>query len=694
MSRKKKMMFRAGALALGFLVGGFSAAFGQVSDQIQMLKDSVALGREGDWDAAEAAVAHADSLTKDLLLWTRLREGEADFAQYRDFLSRHSDWPGLDRLHASGEASLEAVTDTTAIVDYFEAEKPDTGSGVLAYARALKALGRETDLSVYLADAWLKVGTEEDEFSTLISEFGPLLAPYHYDRAKAMLWRWKTDDADRLTPLLTSDQAAIVAARIGFIRKFADAEERFAKVPEALRGDAGLQYDRYNWFADRGDRTEAIEILSAYSSSAEKLEQPFRWSGWRRVLARWKMREGEYQEAYALASKHFLTPEDGFNYVDLEWIAGFVALRFLDKPELALTHFQAGLNAVESPISLAQSGYWLGRTYEALGDVASARVSYEAAARHQTAYYGLLAAEKLGMPLDARLLGQEEFPSWHQASFLQSEIGRAALTLVAAGERSSAVLFVMKLSQSLEREEIGQLGAMFRDMNEPFFQILVAKTAVTRGIIIHDSYFPIHDLAKLESPVAPQLALAIARRESEFNEGVGSPVGALGLMQVMPATAEEVANDLGLPFSKARLTADWRYNAQIGTRYLSMLQEEFGPSPVMIAAGYNAGPSRPKDWMDERGDPRLGEVDVVDWIEMIPFRETRNYVQRVTEAIPIYEAKLSGTAGQIRFTDLLRGEKPLIRPKARGEVVVKEPFEPSVQTGAVANSLRPQARSR
>ncbi len=686
-------------MALALVVTSYSAVVGQVSDQIQSLRDAVAIGRDGDWVQAEASVAQADSLTRDLLTWTRLREGEGEFSEYRDFLASHPDWPGLDRLHSSGEASLAKMTDPLAVLAYFETEKPDTGEGVLAYARALKALGRQTDLSVYLSEAWLSVGTTDEEFASLIAEFGALLAPYHVDRAKALLWRWKTDDAERLLPLVPEDEGKLIAARIGFIRKSGDAQQRYESVPTALRSDAGLQYDRYNWLSDQGERTEAIAILKAYSSSAEKLEQPFRWSGWRRSLARWKMREGEYQEAYELAAKHFMSPEDGFNYVDLEWIAGFVALRFLDKPELALSHFQAGLNAVESPISLAQSGYWLGRTYDALGDAASARVAYEAAAKHQTAYYGLLAAERLGQSLDPKLLGTEAFPDWQRAQFLQTEISRAALTLLAAGERSSAVLFVMKLAQTLEREEIGQLGAMLRDMNEPFFQVLVAKTAVTRGIIIHESYFPLHDLAKMDIPVNHELALAIARRESEFNEVVGSPVGALGLMQVMPATAEEVAGDLGLAFSKSRLTSDWRYNAQIGTRYLEMLQEEFGPSPVMIAAGYNAGPSRPKTWMDERGDPRLGEVDVIDWVEMIPFRETRNYVQRVTEAIPIYEARLTGEAGPIRFTELLRGVKPLVRPKSRSdgsiETVQVPVTSPALDAGdAVATSLRPRARGR
>ncbi|MFT5631555.1 MAG: soluble lytic murein transglycosylase, partial [Gammaproteobacteria bacterium] len=199
-------------------------------------------------------------------------------------------------------------------------------------------------------------------------------------------------------------------------------------------------------------------------------------------------------------------------------------------------------------------------------------------------------------------------------------------------------------------------------------------------------------------PVPPALSLSIARRESEFNAGVGSPVGALGLMQLMPATAQEVAGFIGEPYSRARLTSDWEYNARLGSKYLSVLEEDFGYSPVMMAAGYNAGPSRPKIWMDARGDPRVGEVDVVDWIEHIPFRETRNYVMRVTESIPIYEARLTGKVGPIRFTDLLIGVKPNIRPRPRPAtlettpVAAPDPEAPASRSPAVPSGIRPVSR--
>jgi soluble lytic murein transglycosylase len=338
-------------------------------------------------------------------------------------------------------------------------------------------------------------------------------------------------------------------------------------------------------------------------------------------------------------------------------------LTYLGDPAAALAHFESAARVVDGPISAGRMHYWIGRTQDVLGDKGLAVAAYGRAAAHQTSFYGLLAAEKLGQSLDPTLTG-DEVPGGDGAVF-QDDLTRAAFMLLAAGERGHAVTFFAALGRVLEPEALGQLGAVLDALDEQYYVLLLAKTAVTRGIIIPAMYFPVHDLASMDLPVEPALALSIARRESEFNATIGSPVGALGLMQLMPATAEEVAGDLGMPYARARLTNDWRYNATLGATYLATLQAEFGPTPVMIAAGYNAGPSRPKAWMDERGDPRLGEMDVIDWIEHIPFTETRNYVQRVAESIPIYQARLTGQAGPIAFTSLLEGEKPLLRPRLR-----------------------------
>jgi soluble lytic murein transglycosylase len=256
-------------------------------------------------------------------------------------------------------------------------------------------------------------------------------------------------------------------------------------------------------------------------------------------------------------------------------------------------------------------------------------------------------------------------------------------------------LFFRDAAADMTRQEIGQLGALFMDLGEPFYTVLIAKTAVQGDLLVQDAYFPVHPMADLDLPVEPALALAIARQESEFRTDAGSSVGALGLMQLMPATAQEVAGWLDMPYSLSRLTTDWAYNTTLGSEYLAYLTREFGNSPVMIAAGYNAGPSRPKSWITERGDPRRSvlnpdPVDVIDWIEHIPFRETRNYVMRVTEGIPVYRARLTGQIGPVRFMDILVGEAPVIRPVARPSRTVDAVQDAILE--AAPTQLRPPVR--
>jgi soluble lytic murein transglycosylase len=392
------------------------------------------------------------------------------------------------------------------------------------------------------------------------------------------------------------------------------------------------------------------------------------------------MSEGRIQSAYELASKHFLT--EGSSYAELQGRSGYIALQSLDDATLALSHFDAFAAAVDTPISLGRAGYWQGRAYQALGDANAAARAYARASSHQTGFYGLLAAEQLGMALDPALTGRADARDWQGADVMDNPLVIAALAMLEAGERGFATQFFAELGRQLDATDTGRLAALMEEMDHSYYSVLLGKAAAIRGIIVPSAYFPLHGVAEMDLPVEPALSLSIARRESEFNAGAGSPVGALGLMQLMPATAQEVAGFLDLPYSKARLTSDWSYNAQLGSKYLSVLQDQFGDSPVQIAAGYIAGPSRPWSWMDQRGDPRSGEVDVVDWIEHIPFPETRNYAMRVTESIPVYRARLTGQTGPINFTALLVGDKPLVRPQIRPVPSEEEAVEAVVSTSA------------
>ncbi|EPX84883.1 Soluble lytic murein transglycosylase [Rubellimicrobium thermophilum DSM 16684] len=511
-----------------------------------------------------------------------------------------------------------------------------------------------------LREVWLRQPLKEAELAEMLAVHGDLLRPLAAARAEAMLWRGRAADAEPMLSLLPDERRALLRARIALIR---GQEPDLSAIPAALRDDPGLAHDRFARLAAEGRYSEALAILQARTGSAAALGEPDRWAAWRAQIARWLMREGRHQEAYAIAAAHHLT-EPSESHADLEWLAGYLALRFLDEPAGALEHFRRSEALVRGPISLARAAYWQGRAEEALGRPDEAAIAYARGARHQTAFYGLLSAEKLGLPLDPILTGQEDFGDWRTSGRLAGDLPRAMLLLLAAGERADARLFALALARSLDREGVGQLAALLEEMHESHLAVLVGKAAVEQGIVVPAAYFPLHPMARGDWPVDTALALSIARRESEFDAAARSPVGAQGLMQLMPATAREVAGWLGLPYSAARLN-EWDYNVRLGTRYLHHLEEQFGTSPVLIAAGYNAGPGRPRQWLAERGDFRDGSVDVVDWIEHIPFTETRIYVMRVAESIPVYRARLTGETGPVQFTALLRGAPPLIRPVAR-----------------------------
>ena len=642
------------------------ALTGPVTAQDRGIGAAFAAASEGDWALATSLAAAEGDIARDLIEWARLREGEGTYQDALVFLASRPGWPGLNRVRAEAERVIPEDLPPADVIAFFEGrDLPETGAGVLALARAYEATGQAGEEQALVVQAWLTLSMEPLEQETVAANFSELLAPHHAARADMLLWRWKRSEAELLLPLLDDEQAALVAARIALIRGDRNAEDMLAAVPPALAETTGLLYDRYSWLAAKGRRTEALAILQSVNGSAEALGDPFRWSGWRRTLARWVLSEGDAQRAYDLAARHWLSPEDGTAFADLEWLAGWIALRSLDNPELALDHFRTLAEAVDGPISRARAQYWMGRTYEVIGDADNAQIAYSAGAEHQTAFYGLLSAERLGRPLDPRLVGGGPVIDWREADVISLDTVEAGRILLESGERGLAVLFFRDLGRTLEAPQLEILGQLLDEMGEDYFVLLLGKSAAARGMILPRLLHPVHALAETDLPVEPALALSVARQESEFRADAGSPVGALGLMQLMPATAEEIAGELGLPYSRGRLTSDWEYNAALGARYLANLQDEFGPSPVMIAAGYNAGPSRPRLWMDDRGDPRLGEAEIIDWIEMIPFRETRNYVMRVTEAIPIYRARLSGDAGPIRFTEMLVGEKPVVRPVAR-----------------------------
>ena len=612
--------------------------------------------RSGQLDEARATLPEiVDPVARDVLLWHLLRVRRGSFAEGEAFLARNADWPGLDLLRARVELDIPVTTAPDRITAFFAAGPPQTGKGALLLAIALRALDRPTEAEVVAVEAWLGLPMTASTEAGFLELFGELLRPFDAARLDALLWAGDTDSGERTLRRVTGPEAALARARIALRVGAGNVDTLIAAVPDGFRDHPGLAYERFRWRLGKGRTESALELLFAYDDSADTLGNPAAWGVHRERLARLLMQDGHHAEAYRLAASHYL-PEGDPEIAGNEWLAGYIALRFLDQPDAAAAHFRNFDANVASPISKGRAGYWLGRALEAAGDLDGAGAAYAAGARYQTSFYGQLAAARADLPADPLLTGTEVFPPLEETSFADSSVLAAARILDGMGERSLAERFLTHLAESLQREEIGTLiDVALDEMDDTHVALLIAKRAAQGGHELHRGYFPVTDLAKLESPVAPELALSIARRESEFDPVVVSHAGAAGLMQLMPGTARAMAGLVGLPYRQAALTLEPLYNARLGTAYLGELEVEFGQSPILVPAAYNAGPSRARRWSDEMGHPGSDAVDVVDWIEDVPFSETRNYIMRVSESLLPYHARMTGEVDRVPLMDWLKG---------------------------------------
>ena len=431
--------------------------------------------------------------------------------------------------------------------------------------------------------------------------------------------------------------------------------ERGGRSGPRLEGSAAEGWRAFSRLYKARQYEEAEDYLISVSRGAASLGVPKTWADRRLTLARRAAREGRWQNAYQVAARHFLTPSDGYDYSDAEWVSGWVALRKLNDPARAIGHFQRFWDSVETPISLGRGGYWLGRAHEAAGDQASAKRWYGEAAAHQTSFYGQLAAAKIGAPGDPAV-ASNALPDWRTHPAMRHDDVRLAATLYFAGEDRLAMATFSKLGETLPEGALAPLTRLVLELGQPHYAVRIAKKAARRGVVIHPAYYPLHDLAGYASKVEAAFAMSIARQETELNPRAVSRAGARGLMQLMPATAKRVAGWIGEEYNRGRLLTDWRYNARLGQTYLARRTEQFSGSYVMAAAAYNAGAGRIDQWNAEFGDPRVGQIDILDWMEQIPFDETRNYVQRVMEGLYVYRARMSGQAGPMTIEqDLARG---------------------------------------
>ena len=592
--------------------------------------------------------------------WDRLRRESyrGSFAEYAGFLREYPDFPQSLLLRRLAEKAMTADVPPLDRLAYFQQFSPLSAAAKLRLAEALLAQGRRQEANDMARDAWDSAGLDADTEKALIEGFESALRPEdHLGRAERLLWNGQITAAGRLLPRLTMDRRLWMLARIATRGNSPDASARLNGVPDALRTDPGLLRDEALWHRRNNRLEEAHRLLISAKPAAGSIFDPQQWMATKLDFGRTAWRAGNHATAYALMAGHnsyapgVAVMERSLAerqvYVDLEWLAGWLALRKLNRPLDAAQHFRNVRAAAQTPLSQSRGDYWTGRALEAAGRSADAREAYEAAAQHPDYFYGQLSFERLGRRFALRTAEVPLPDANTQGTFRARPLVRAAEALGELGDRDRQRLFlqamvngaktpadhamVANLAGPLARMDLGVNAAKaLRGLGD-------AGVGAGAGIPLMEAGWP---SLPLPESLAPRRVVihAITRQESQFDRTARSPANARGLMQLLPATAAETAGKIGLPASTDRLFTDPVYNVTLGSAYFLRMRESFG-SDVLAVSAYNAGPGNTRKFLTQNGDPRAPDVDVIDWIEAIPFSETRNYVQRVLENAVVYEAR-------------------------------------------------------
>jgi soluble lytic murein transglycosylase len=637
------------------------------SDQAN-LRDAFSASYRGDSDGAQAATARIkDQAARKLATWFAYRSG--GFAPSADaieqFREANPDWPDQDELRGRAETVL-FLTDASPdrIKAFFAASPPVTGAGKAALAGAFLKDGNEPAARSLVVSAWRDYQLNAAVETKILARYGTMLKPEdHHARVDRLLYPDNESAiiaALRISKLLSADEQKKIAARIAVVKRGKNAGKLLDALPASTTaGDVGLMFNRIQWLRRKDRDEEAWKMLLDAPSEPDKLLDLENWWTERRVNCREALNSGQPRIAYEIAVKH--GPISGDAYIEAEFLAGWIALRFLNEPNAALGHLQAARTAAKTSKSIALSEYWLGRAGLALGDNSSARLHFHAAARYPQYFYGQLGRQAL----DAKPANLEVTPTPPPTPadiqrFLARDSVRAIGVALATDLDRLTPQFFLALARTLKSPgEVVLLAELAKASGNQQISLRLAKIAFNRDLPVGDYALPIGVLPQFKSLLAdrvdPALVHALSRQESEFNAGAKSPVGASGLMQLMPGTARAVAKQYKVKFQAAQLTNP-TYNIQLGEAHLRELINSYSGSYFLALAAYNAGGGRVQEWMKAFGDPRDPQTDPIDWIERIPFTETRDYVKKIMETLQLYRSRIGGGEKALQLVqDLNRG---------------------------------------
>lgn len=629
------------------------------------LRDGLAAAESGDWSGVAALRDSAtDPLVRRMLQWRWAASTEAPlyFADIKQALDELQGWPGRTSMRQRAEQAIfdSPLPASERIAFLRQDGGPITGDGRVALAIALRDAGQRSEANEIARAAWredaLTTATEDrtlQEFSSVLTQDD------HAARVSGLLWRDQRTAAQRLFARIAPADRALAQARIAVqVRQRRGLQAAIDAVPGSRQDDPGLLFDRAQYRRRTDQPVDAMQMAARIDPREAPLAARSDIFKERRLYVPRAMRAGNYQLAYQLVSNHGLT--SGESFADAEWLSGWISLRYLSNPQRAAEHFSHLADNVSSPVSLSRALYWRAEAQQALGNAAESERLFNEAARFNFTYYGQLAATRGNRTAMLSLPETAQVSDEARSRFNNRELVRALRLMAEVGAQRDFESIAFYLDDTLDDPmEMELLSQLAREQSYHRTALRSAKAGLFRNVVAVSSAYPLIELpstVRTQGRIEPALVLAIIRQESEFDASAISNANARGLMQLIPSTAQLQARREGMTYERAALTTDPQYNMTLGSAHLADLVDSFNGSYVLAIASYNAGSHRANEWIADWGDPRSPSVDVVDWIELIPFSETRNYVQRVTENLQVYRYRLAGHPTPITLEqDLKRG---------------------------------------
>jgi len=606
-------------------------------------KKSILAMEKRQWSTALSLSKKAkDKSIHNFITWRHLitTGNQASFYDYLEFIKNNENYPRINRIRYLAEHKLS--TDKISpkkIINWFDTNEPLSGYGKLILGESFIQTGNiEKGISL-VKNGWITADLNRSNMKFFRKKYKKYLnADDYIKRADYLAWEGKSWDLKRMLRYLPKDYQLLYTARQILMSKSYGVDNAINNVPTKLKNDAGLNYDRLKWRRKRGRVDDSLEIIFKVKNDKDYLVRPDKWWTERAIMARALIYKKKYESAYKIASKHSLDKSPEF--AEAEWMSGWIALSFLDDPILAIDHFNNFYQNVGYPISLSRGAYWLGRSYEKIGDKKQSQQWYEEATKYLTTYYGQLAHLKIKPNEKFELKEQQQITDEYRKYFYKNDLVKIIYLL----DELNKDKYTKNILKHIANDNVDKgseilAAELASNISRYDFAIQISKLASYEKRFHNDFNYPIISTPKyVNGRKIPETAfiLSLIRQESEFDMSANSHAGAQGLMQLMPYTAKLVSKQAKLPYSKSRLTSDPEYNINLGSHYIAGLILQYDGAYPFATAAYNAGPKRVKYWKKINKDPQKNQVDFVDWVELIKFKETRNYVQRVMENYNVY----------------------------------------------------------